>query len=472
MYNGPLPYSISRNSSEKLNCLYGELYYDVLDDGLSLASSLPTSLRHRDGMHEEETTYKVIKDKSLSVLMYKGPFKDSFPDGQNAVIYNPKTYKPMFIVDIIRGKKTGEGKWYNSNLSLRFEGNFKNGGIHQKEIQLFYDSEQKPIFTGNILNGELSGYGVINYINQNRIFYKGNFEQGELVGDLLNDRYDDGICEFYDRDKMLRIQGKLDSDWKLTKNCKEYTPGTKFVRYHGNFIKGKKYQKDAILNDTQGHKEFFGDIHDNLPLRRCCTFHPKYKGGTIFQTGNFIDGVLTDKDARQYYETGELYYHGGMIGNQFEGHGVFYHKNGFKRTISNFKNNQKFGDTIHFNEKGYKIFHGDLKNNKKDGRGRIYYDNGIFACSLMFSEDKYVGDRICLTGQSGKLVNRAEGYKTTNMSFRGNLNFWLKDESKKDDFLKNFKFAVEYYPNGQIMIIGDKKMTYNGKINWSGILDE
>ena len=64
----------------------------------------------------------------------------------------------------------------------------------------------------------------------------------------------------------------------------------------------------------------------------------------------------------------------------------------------------------------------------------------------------------------GKLETRAEGYQDSGMSFRSNLGFWLKDEDSMNRFVDNFKFTVEYFSNGQIKRIGEKKDERNRQV--------
>jgi antitoxin component YwqK of YwqJK toxin-antitoxin module len=378
------------------------------------------------------------------------------------VIYG-KNGKKKFGVDLVGGLKCGAGKWWNKDGSLRFEGSFAGGGVNSLSgIQLYYNEAEKPIFEGRICNGVIVGSGKIFYLTAKRLFYSGNFLDGRPWG------VDQGACNLYGEEKYLRVVGTLtQGDWKLTGRCKEYWPESRVLRYNGNFSRGKKNHRNAVLYDIFEDMDFFGDILDNLPQGPCKTYYNKWKNSGIFQEAIFKDGQIDDPQAKQYSETGELYFLGSMVNNLMEGRGKIFHKTGFVMVDSEFHLNQKSGDTILYNQNGYKTFHGEMKCNKRNGRGRIYHDNGIFCCSLIFEKDSYVGDRICFTGELGKIEFKGDGYVSTAMSYRSNLGYWIRDARKRAGFLNNFKFPVEYYHNGQYRRIGDKWFTADGKIDWT-----
>ena len=221
-------------------------------------------------------------------LVVRSNWKNGFAEGQKCVIYS-KSGNKKFAVDLEGGLKSGHGKWWNKDGSLRFEGSFAEGGINSlSSIQLYYNEAEKPMFEGRISNGLIVGPGKIYYLTAKRLFYSGNFVDGRPWGEQ-------GACSLFGEDKYLRVSGTLTKgDWKLTGRCKEYWPESRVLRFNGNYSRGKKNHRNAVLYDIFEDMEFFGDILDNLPQGPCKTYYNKWKNSGIFQEVIFRDGKMND----------------------------------------------------------------------------------------------------------------------------------------------------------------------------------
>lgn len=250
-----------------------------------------------------------IMHESTGNTLYKGYFKDGLPQGLNSMVYRVDG-SLRYQCDFNRGFKQGDGKWFNKDGSVRYEGKFINNGIDGKDICLYYNAKMDKIFEGKASKGILDE-GSLYYRNR-KLLYKGKFAEGAPAGE---GKVGLRVVTFLDSNRNAsRFKGKVDvADWKISGYGEEYWPNSKAIRYRGNFLKGKKHQKKAELFSELGDRDFLGDIEDDVPHGYGQTFFLKYRRGGVHQQGIFVKGWLTDNLAEEFYESGEIYFRGGMV---------------------------------------------------------------------------------------------------------------------------------------------------------------
>ena len=140
-----------------------------------------------------------------------------------------------------------------------------------------------------------------------------------------------------------------------------------------------------------------------------------YENGKIKYEGNFVDDKYEDKEAKYYYENGDLYI-GEFKDGIMNGNGIIYST----------KFEGKFLDGEYSNGKLYydngDYYKGPFKNGKKEGKGKEYYKNNKLKYEGKFIDDKYEDDEgkfyyengEVYTGQFQKGIIYGKGSKTDN----------------------------------------------------------
>lgn len=140
-----------------------------------------------------------------------------------------------------------------------------------------------------------------------------------------------------------------------------------------------------------------------------------YENGKIKYEGNFLDDQYEDKEAKFYYENGDLYI--GEFKNGIQnGNGILYST----KYEGKYLNGKYSNGKLYYGNGDYYI--GPFKNGKKEGKGEEYYKNGKLKYKGKFEDDKYEDDDgkfyyengEVYTGQFQKGRIFGKGYKTDN----------------------------------------------------------
>ena len=247
-------------------------------------------------------------------------------------------------------KPEGNGKLYDEDGKLRYEGNFVDGNFNGKGI-FYYNNGDR--YEGNFVDGKCEGKGEI-YYKDGKILYDGDFKNNKCEGkgtfyynngDHYEGNFVDGKCE------GKGIYYYKDGD--------HYEGDFKNGKYEG---KGKIYYKDGKLQYDGDFKN--GKYEGKGKLYR--------KDGTLQYDGNFVDGNFNGKGI--YCYNNEDRYEGNFVDGKREGKGIYYYKNG-DRYEGDFVNGEGNGKGIYYRKDGGH-YEGDFKNNKYHGIGILYRKNG------------------------------------------------------------------------------------------------
>ena len=110
-----------------------------------------------------------------------------------------------------------------------------------------------------------------------------------------------------------------------------------------------------------------------------------YKNGKIKYEGNFLDDKYEDKEAKFYYENGDLYI-GEFKNGKKKGNGIIYSI----KYEGNFLDDKYTNGKLYYDNGEYYV--GQFNNGKKEGEGLEYYKNGKLKYKGKFLDDKYEDD--------------------------------------------------------------------------------
>ena len=140
-----------------------------------------------------------------------------------------------------------------------------------------------------------------------------------------------------------------------------------------------------------------------------------YENGKIKYEGNFLDDKYEDKEAKFYYENGDLYI-GEFKNGKPNGNGILYST----KYAGKFLDGKYYNGKLYYGNGDYYI--GPFKNGKKEGKGKEYYKNGKLKYNGKFEDDKYEDDDGKFYYENGDVYNGqlqkgrifGKGYKTDN----------------------------------------------------------
>ena len=248
--------------------------------------------------------------------------------------------------------------------------------LTQREHQTFY-YDSGDLYTGDVLNEERDGYGVMEYTEGRR--YEGNWLRdkkhgfgreydafGELIyeGEYRNGDFS-GRGTMYDGQFIYRAE--FTNYGPTGQNAEIYDYGWN-LRYKGALKDGRMHGNGSYYysNGSSYIGEFFDD---KMHGRGTLTFPngKEYVGG--FKNGEMSGfGKIFDKD-------GLLLFEGEFRQNKPQGRGTEYFSDG-RMYVGEFLRGKKHGVGKIYSDSDDLIYEGEFKNGKIHGKGALYYENG------------------------------------------------------------------------------------------------
>ena len=251
-----------------------------------------------ENINNNQNIGKLVNNKGE---IYVGPIKNELPDG--------------------------EGKLYNKNGELIYEGYFVKGIQEGKGRKI----TKNEYYNGNFIEGKMYGKGEIYFKNGNM----------KYIGEFVNDKKE-GIGKYFFSDREFFF---IENKKKFYLEKGDYYIG----RWLNNTMNGKgqlylndgriKYEGDFVNNKFQGHGKYL--FEDG-----------QYYIGQFFNDMQHGKGKIYDKNDKLIFE-------GDFINDHIEGNGKFYFKDG-------------------------NYFIGHFIKGEIQGKGKIYLKNGIiFECQFV-----------------------------------------------------------------------------------------
>ena len=287
------------------------------------------------------------------------------------------------------------GSLYDDKETEIYTGILKNG-IPEKAKYVPIYIDEYLLYIGDIDSFKYHGEGTLYFEKKDKVFFKGQFLQGEFENGLLYDPYGNFI---YEGSFMNGIP-------KEGKNIKLY-------RVNANL----KYEGDIFNYKYDGYGKLY-------------YYDKEYDIYYLYYKGNFENGFFKGKGLK-YYLTGEKYYEGNFKNNYFYELGIRYYKNNSIKIKGYFYDNNNcegeyyspenkllyngiiINETplnsdkiILYNDESYKIYEGKIEDGKYLDYG-IEYSN--FIKDMILYEGYFLsGNYIYLNESNKQTINKKE----------------------------------------------------------------
>jgi hypothetical protein len=276
---------------------------------------------HKQGNSNKKENYGTLINPVIELLQ-----SEKNKNGRKImkIVYsNGKTY----IGPVRNELPNGEGKLYNKNNEIIYEGNFVDG-IEEGEGQRITKDYK---YVGQFISGKMFGEGKI-YFKNGKVKYMGGFANNKKEGK--------GQYFFEDKEHFIIEHNK------------------KFYLLNGDSYIGH------FMNDKWNGK---GIIY--------------LKNGRIKYEGNFVDNKF-EGHGKYNFESG-IYYIGQWLNDMQHGKGKIYDKNGKLFYDGEFIHDMMEGNgKIYLSNDNYYV--GKFKKGKLHGRGKLYYKDGTFLLECEF----------------------------------------------------------------------------------------
>ncbi len=269
--------------------------------------------------------------------------------GRVIVFADKKKTIPMYAGRLEKGVLQGEGKQYDSEGILAYEGQLKDGertgnGKEYKNGILTYE--------GQLDSGFYSGFGKS--YKDGQLDYEGQFSSGVFSG--YGKRYDNGT---------LTYDGQYE-EGKRSGSGTAYSNGK--LLYEGQFLddlyegRGKRYQDGTLAYD--------GTFHAGLEEGTGTSY---YSNGKMSYQGQFLAGKA-DGTGTSYTEAGRKEYTGGFADGLFSGDGTLYFDDGGQLS-GGFQNGEPTG-SVEWKKNGILYYRGEWADGVPSGFGTLYNKAG------------------------------------------------------------------------------------------------
>lgn len=291
---------------------------------------------------------------------------------------------------------------YHDNEEIYFTGNFENDKPNT-DYGKIWDESGELWYEGGIVNGQKDGKGI-EYHENGEILFEGEFSEG----------FPNGKVTMYHDNGMKKFTGYMEDGVK---------------------------EGDGMEFDVDGYLIYRGTYKNDAYDGTNCAI--LYSNGRVQFIGNFVDNKKSGK-VKEYFESGSLKFEGSYKDGMKEGPGVQHYDNKQRQFKGGFKKGKKHGKGQEWHENGQKYFEGEYKYGYPEGKLVSTFD----------SEGGLLYHGCIIDGkQQGYSVSLHKNGKRAKMGV-----------SNSEDYMKSTtNFIIEYYPNGQIRIIGTKKLEYNGR---------
>jgi antitoxin component YwqK of YwqJK toxin-antitoxin module len=297
------------------------------------------------------------------------------------------------VQEYISGKARGEGVFYDLEGKKAVTQEWENGERHGKRIDYFPTEEPNSIST--YANGAFSGpykslypQGQTDYEvevvdgkqeGEARAFYPdgsklsvGTFKQGLRQGPL----------NVYYKNGQLKEENHYEDDMSVGQYTFYYQDGQ--VKLEGTVVKGqragiwKAYNADGTLD----YEETYGENGKMTGVYRDYDY-----SGRIYHEMDYKKGEIT---AYRYFDR-----EGNVIVEETARRNVLdfkaYHPNRVIAATGTFKNSEKDGNWIYYNEYGIITARETVEQGQQTGPRLEYYDDGTFKSKAHFKEGKRHG---------------------------------------------------------------------------------
>lgn len=197
-----------------------------------------------------------------------------------------------YFGQVKNGKAYGNGRLFDENGNLIYQGEFKNSSYDGKGKQYLIENEQgKEVsvlcYEGDFEKGKYSGKG--------KFYFTSGERKGELVyeGDFYESNYNGQGTLYYSKDHT----------------------------YKGGFAESKKHGfGKEIYTSSEGKEVVIYGTYSNDKLNG---HGRRYEDGTLIYDGQFADGLFSGEGIL-YYDNGNIQYKGMFANGNAEGEGIKY----------------------------------------------------------------------------------------------------------------------------------------------------
>ncbi len=290
-----------------------------------------------------------VLSRFLTAKFYEEDKRVADWSGRVIIYSDPKKTLPLYSGRLEKGVLQGEGKLYDREGVLLYEGQLKDG---QRDGAGKEYEEGILVYEGQLREGLRDGSGE--EYKDGALVYEGQFEVGLYSG--RGKRYNKGKM-VYDGQYM---------DGLRSGSGVAYEDGKRL--YEGQFLddlyegRGKLYQNGTLCYD--------GSFHAGAAEGTGISY---YSSGKIAYQGQFLadkaDGIGTS-----YAANGQKEYSGGFAEGVYSGQGTLFFADG-GQLEGNFQNGKPIGN-VNWKKNGILYYQGEWSGNGPTGFGTLYSKTG------------------------------------------------------------------------------------------------
>jgi len=300
--------------------------------------------------------YKIIQNKLQ--IIFEGNMLNNKYDGIGTIYHYDKQtneiwklYEGMFEQNNFNGK----GCLYNQDGSIYYCGNFKDGIISDKHVNILNTTHKNHFkFNGRINQVK----NIKNYYPEFTILegrledYKDNY----ILQGKFKEDYIDTNCELYDTNEKCFIE-------KINKRDR-YNIIDKELIFEG-FISNNEL--DGILTLKERNIKYIGTLNNWDRTKYHYIINPQYNKGVLYNNFNI-------KISEGTYQN-----------NKLHGLGIKYNKLGFKESFGNYFNHMLHGRGTTYWPNNKIQYSGDFNKGYRHGQGQLYDNQGCLIFSGRFN---------------------------------------------------------------------------------------
>ena len=362
---------VTFNHSEETEIV--EIVDDIVVGKFSNAISLPNNLK--DGKYliydNDNQKYYIANVLNQHIngegkeydengnIIFEGEYKDGVRWNGKGEEFNPEYYS-VFVGTYKEGEKV-EGKEYGFFGELRFEGWYKNNERNGEGKE--YDKNGNVIFEGEYKNNKWHGKGK-KYDKNGKVIFEGEYENGRAWNG-------EGIE--YDRNGIL-FEGEYKDGLKWNGKGKKYDEDGNVIfegeyKYDERNGEGKEYDEDGKLI-------FEGWYENNERNGEGKEYDADGKLIFIIFKGKYKDGVRNG-EGEEYGFFRDLQFKGWYENNERNGEGEEYGLFGELRFKGKYKDGVRNGEGKEYDKNENLIFEGEYKDGVRwNGKGEAYDEDG------------------------------------------------------------------------------------------------
>ena len=316
--------------------------------------------------------------------------------------------KPVHSDDLV----TRKGLYYQKSSDVPFtgrvigtiRGKIKKGKF-DGDIRVYYPNTRKIYYDGNYKDGDRNGGWVMYYVNgqiMTAIDFKDGKKDGKSIsfhknGKLMDegtfkDDKEDGPWVTYHENGQLHSKGtykdgEYDGPWVSFES-----DGTVDKKWTGTYKNGKKIEPNVVLSETvKSETVKFWDLVERKGLYYQKSSDVPFTGTSTGKEQWKIKKGKIEGPWVIYHDNGQLWYKGTFKDGNEEGPWVEYHDNGQLGEKGNYKDGKKDGPWVSYHENGQLRYKEILKDGKPDGPHVSYYDNGQLEYKGTYKDGKEDG---------------------------------------------------------------------------------